>query len=577
MADPTRAPGRRLLRELFRRRRRVIVTGLLCGLAAQLGYLATPALVQRAVDDGLEAGAPGRTAGWALAVVGLALIVLAGGATGERLTRHAANATALDLRERLLARAGAADGAVTARIDRGDLASRAERDVLAVADWVDKLTYWTLALSTIVVVVPAVATLHPRLLVVTAIMAPLVVVTQLIFPPRFAAAAERLAGAHARRAGAVEELLSAAGAVRGLGGTGRLVRRHADASGEVTVHTLAVARVAAWWASVPPSVPRLAIAAGLAAGGLAVLDGGLSIGGLIAYTSWMTMLTIALSFLVLLVSNRREAEVSGTRIAEVLDMPLPGPGGAHPTGGHRHSPSPIGPASSGPALTAVLPERGELVLDELSARTGSGGEPTAPLRLTASPGELVVVRGPVGSGKSSLLRAVARLDEPAAGTVRFGGADVAQADRADWWARIGYVPQRPLVLSGTVADNVRLGREARDDEVAWACRVAGADGYVRALPAGYETAVGERGTTLSGGQVQRLALARALLGRPRVLLLDDVTSAVDVGTERAILDRLRTELPDTAIVAVSHRAQVSERADRVIDLRVPVTAGSNDG
>ena len=599
MADHTRAPGRRLLRELFRRRRRVLVTGLLCALAGQLGYLATPALVQRAVDDGLEAGAPGRTAGWALAVVGVAVVVLAGGALGERLTRHAANATALDLRERLLARAGAADGAVTARFDRGDLASRAERDVLAVADWVDKLTYWTLALSTIVVVIPAVATLHPRLLVVTAIMAPLVVVTQLIFPPRYAAAAERLAGAHARRAGAVEELLSAAGAVRGLGGTGRLVRRHGAASGEVTVHTLAVARIAAWWASVPPSVPRLAIAAGLATGGLAVLDGGLSIGGLIAYTSWMTMLTIALSFLVLLVSNRREAEVSGTRIAEVLDVDraggvgvaLPGPGGAHPTGGHRHTPphdvpgrpgalgapgSPGGPGSPrGPAV--VLPERGELVLDDLAARTGGGGAPTPPLRLTAAPGELVVLQGPVGSGKSSLLRVVARLDEPAGGAVRFGGADIAAVDRTRWWARIGYVPQRPLVFTGTVADNVRLGREATGDEVAWACRVAGAAGFVGALPAGYETAVGERGTTLSGGQVQRLALARALLGRPSVLLLDDVTSAVDVGTERAILDRLRSELPDTAIVAVSHRTQLRERADRVVDLLAPATAGSLDG
>ncbi|SDT10752.1 ABC transporter ATP-binding protein [Jiangella sp. DSM 45060] len=602
-AEQTRAPGRRLLREVFRRRRRALVTGLLCALAGQLGYLATPALVQRAVDDGLEAGAPGRTAGWALAVAGLALVVLAGGALGERLTRHAANATAQDLRERLLARAGDADGAVTARFDRGDLASRAERDVLAVADWVDKLTYWTLALSTIVVVVPAVATLHPRLLIVTAVMAPLVVVTQLIFPPRYAAAAERLAGAHSRRSGAVEELLSAAGAVRGLGGTGRLVRRHAAASGEVTVHTLALARLAAWWASVPPSVPRLAIAAGLLTGGLAVLDGGLSIGGLIAYTSWMTMLTIALSFLVLLVSNRREAEVSGTRIAEVLGtggpaalgglgaasgldasgsaevgMTRPSREGAHPTGGHRHTPPTTDDAAAPvPGGPAVLPERGELLLDDLAARTGGGGEPTPPLRLTAAPGELVVLRGPVGSGKSSLLRVVARLDEPAAGSIRYGGVDVAGAERTEWWSRIGYVPQRPLVLTGTVADNIRLGRDASDDEVAWAGRIAGADGFVRALPAGYETAVGERGTTLSGGQVQRLALARALLGRPRVLLLDDVTSAIDVGTERAILDRLRAELPGTAIVAVSHRTQLRDRADRVVDLRVPATAGSIDG
>ncbi|MBB5791226.1 ATP-binding cassette subfamily B protein [Jiangella mangrovi] len=538
--------------------------------------------MQRAVDDGLDAGEPGRAAGWAAAVVATALVVLVGGLLGERLTRHAANATAQDLRERLLDRAGAADGAVAARFDRGDLASRAERDVAAVADWVDKLTYWTLAIGTILVVVPAMATLHPRLLVVTAVMAPLVVLTQLIFPSRYGAAAERVAGAHAQRAGAVEELLSALGAVRGLGGTGRLVRRHADASAEVSRQTLALARIAAWWAAVPPSVPRLAIAAGLAAGGLAVLDGDLSIGGLIAYTSWMTMLTIALSFLVLLVSNRRDAEVSGTRIAAVLDVevevdvPRPVREGPHPTGGHRQPPEPSGNAHP-PDVPSVLPDRGELWLIDLSARTGADGAPTPPLRLTAAPGELVVLRGPVGSGKSSLLRVVAGLDAPAAGTVCFGGVDLALAGREEWWARLGYVPQRPLVLTGTVLDNVRLGRDAGDDEVAWACAVAGADGFVGELPGGYETAVGERGTTLSGGQVQRLALARAVLGRPKVLLLDDVTSAIDVVTERAILDRLRADLPETAIVAVSHRSQIRERADRVVDLLEPVTAGRADG
>lgn len=130
------------------------------------------------------------------------------------------------------------------------------------------------------------------------------------------------------------------------------------------------------------------------------------------------------------------------------------------------------------------------------------------------PGELVAVTGPTGSGKTTLLRILAGLLPPGTGTVRFGGRPLEEADTAEVHARLGYVPQRPVTVSGTLADNLRLGSAHTDDELRSACRTAALDDYLDSAPDGLDTLVGERGSTLSGGQLQRLALARAVLRKP---------------------------------------------------------------
>ncbi|MGX7828410.1 ABC transporter ATP-binding protein [Actinokineospora sp. 24-640] len=530
------------LRRLLLHERVAIGVGVAASGVQQAAVLALPWCVQHGLDEGITPGDGARTALWAGIATGVSVVMVVAALVGTWWSNLAANRIAHRLRADLLAAVAGLDR--SAPFGHGDLAMRATRDVEAVTTWVQGLARWARVLVTIVAVIPAVALLDPMLLVVLVVSIPLLGLVNAQFPGRYHRASERLSAAHGDRADAVEDLLSASAAVRGLGGEQVLVRRHHAVSAHVTRHTLGVARIAAWWVSAPPAVLRAAIAVGLAVGGFAAIDGRITVGGLVAFISWMTTLTVAVSVLVDLLVNRGQARVAAGRVAEVLDAVAPS--------------SPV-----------VLPETGTLAGTGLTVvrddRTVLG-----PLDIAVAPGEFVAVTGPTGSGKSALVRLLCGVDAPTTGTVTFGGVDLAAADP---WPRVGLVPQRPLVLSGSIADNLALDGGADPAAMAEVCRVAALDDYLAALPDGLDTAVGERGTTLSGGQVQRLALARGLLARPAVLLLDDVTSAVDVETERLILARLREHAPDTAIVFVSHRPAVLAAADRIVELGVGVVVG----
>jgi ATP-binding cassette subfamily B protein len=180
-----------------------------------------------------------------------------------------------------------------------------------------------------------------------------------------------------------------------------------------------------------------------------------------------------------------------------------------------------------------------------------------------APGELVAIVGPTGAGKSTLGALLARLWEPPPGTVFVGGRDVTTAPLAAVRATIGWLPQEAFLFSRSIHDNVALGR-ADDAAVSAAAREAAVDDEVAAFSEGYATVVGERGLTVSGGQRQRLALARALVGRPRILVLDDVFASVDTATEDAIVKTLRGS--ERTVLVMTHRLRVAQVADRVVVL-----------
>ncbi|MGW2548316.1 ABC transporter ATP-binding protein, partial [Kitasatospora sp. NPDC001574] len=329
-----------------------------------------------------------------------------------------------------------------------------------------------------------------------------------------------------------------------------LVHRHHGASAEVTERTVIAARIEASWAAVGPFVPRLAVAAGVGFGGLAVLDGRLTIGGLTAFTSWMAIVTLATRVLVDRLLERGQADVAAARIDEALSI--------RPV---------VAEPPAGKALD--LPEHGTLAFTGVTA-VRDGRTVLGPVDLTVRHGEFVAVSGATGSGKSTLLRLAVRLDDPDGGTVAYGGTDLREARLDQVRERISYVAQRPVLLSGTVADNLRLGRDIDPETLYEACRTAGIHDQLTAMPDGYETELGEGGTALSGGQVQRLAIARALLGDPAVLLLDDSTSALDTTTEKIVLDRLRTWAgQDRTVLFATHRTAVLDTADRVVTLESP--------
>ncbi|MER5727614.1 thiol reductant ABC exporter subunit CydD [Streptomyces sp. NPDC002138] len=240
-----------------------------------------------------------------------------------------------------------------------------------------------------------------------------------------------------------------------------------------------------------------------------------------------------------------EGLAAAEEIFEVLETPVTGAGGT---------------TAVPPAARAGLSFEGVAVRYEGRAESSPG-----PVSLTVAPGECVALTGPSGVGKSTLLQVLLGFVAPTEGRVLIGGVDLAELSLEQWRERIAWVPQRPHLFAGTIAENVRLARpQASDEEVARALRDAGAEEFVAALPGGARTPLGEGGTGLSAGQRQRLALARAFLADRPVLLLDEPTAALDGQTEAAVVDAVRRLAAGRTVLLVVHRPALLAVADRVV-------------
>jgi ATP-binding cassette subfamily C protein CydD len=187
--------------------------------------------------------------------------------------------------------------------------------------------------------------------------------------------------------------------------------------------------------------------------------------------------------------------------------------------------------------------------------------------LVLEPGETVALTGPSGAGKSTVAALLLLLAEPTAGRVTAGDVDLARCDPAAWRAQVAWVPQRPTIFRGTVADNIRLGDGAAED---WAVRkaavLAGADGFVRELLDGYGTVIGDGGRTLSAGEVRRVALARAFLRGAPLVILDEPTADLDPGSAELVGEAVERLLEGRTVLLITHRAELEARADRVVRL-----------
>jgi ABC-type multidrug transport system fused ATPase/permease subunit len=183
--------------------------------------------------------------------------------------------------------------------------------------------------------------------------------------------------------------------------------------------------------------------------------------------------------------------------------------------------------------------------------------------LDIAAGEVVALVGPTGCGKTTLCELLAGLDRPDSGVVRVGGIDLTEVTRDELRSSVALVFQESFLFADTIRNNIVIGTDASETSLQWAASIAQIGRFVDGLPAGYDTSIGERGVTISGGQRQRIALARALIRRPRFLLLDDATSAVDATVEARILHGLRAELDMTTLI-VAHRVSTIALADRVL-------------
>lgn len=292
------------------------------------------------------------------------------------------------------------------------------------------------------------------------------------------------------------------------------------------------------------ALPALGTVALLAIGSWRVSTGAVTEGNLIQFIALFNLLAWPMRFIGWILSELPRAVVSYARLEQVFSEPITVPPAASPVT------IPAGPLDA--RFDAVTyGYAGMRVLDEVS------------LRIAAD--ESVAIVGPTGVGKSTLAQLLVRLDDPDAGEVLVGGVNLRHAEAKSLRDATAIVFQESFLFAATVGDNIALDTGADRDAVERAAQVAQADRFIRELPHGYDTVVGERGHTLSGGQRQRVALARALVRHPRLLILDDATSAVDPTVEARILAGLRRELR-TTLVVVAYRLSTIRLADRVVFL-----------
>jgi ATP-binding cassette, subfamily B, multidrug efflux pump len=285
-------------------------------------------------------------------------------------------------------------------------------------------------------------------------------------------------------------------------------------------------------------------------GGLQVIGGSLLIGELIAFNTYLGFLLFPILTIGFLAASISRAGASSQRIFEILDAPLE--------------------VTDPPGAEPLPPISCRVEFDDVHFRyPGSEKEILRGISFAVEPGQTAAILGTTGSGKSTLVNLIPRFYDVTGGAVKLDGHDVRDVTLSSLRSQIGIVLQQTLLFSGPVRENIAYGRpEATQEEIEAAARAAQADEFIRTLPRGYDTAVGERGIGLSGGQRQRVAIARALLVNPRLLILDDSTSAVDAQTEAAIqesLDRLMRDESRTVFV-IAQRVSTVRDANLILVL-----------
>lgn len=300
------------------------------------------------------------------------------------------------------------------------------------------------------------------------------------------------------------------------------------------------------------SASAVGTAAVMLFGGFRALEGHITVGDLYVFLAYLTALYGPLESLAYLSSGYAEAKGKARRVVEVLDAeqrladpPVP-----------RSLPAPSGGRARAVTFENVhfAYEPGQAVLQKII--------------LSIEAGSRVALVGATGAGKSTLAALVPRFIDPTEGTVRIDGVDLRDLPRATVRSQVAWLPQEPTLLPVSIADNIAFGRPAATrEEVIAAAEAAGADAFIRRLPEGYDTAIGERGATLSGGEAQRLAIARALLKDAPILILDEPTASLDAATETKVMEAIERLAQGRTTIIIAHRLSTIRRSDRIVVLQ----------
>lgn len=530
---------------MLREQRRALLTGVTIGLLWSLGKVMVPKLTSLAVDRAILG--TGSLLFWSMLIFLAAVIAGVFTAWRRWIAFRESRLTETTLREQIFAHILRLHVAYHDHTQTGQLMSRASSDLLQIQGFVVMIPITASNLAMVVGVVAILVVQQPMLALIALAPLPFLNVLATRFSRTIHPAVLAVQQEQAQLATVVEESVSGVRVIKGFGAhavTAARLRKEAD---DIRAVSLDAARVRSAFLPALDLLPNLGLLAVLAVGGHRVLNGDMTRGQMLEFMQYIGLLIFPLRNLGMTVAFGQRAAAALLRVNEVLsrvpevqDAPQPR---ALP-GGDR---------------------KGAVEFDHVDFAYHEQAPVLRDFHLRIPAGASVAVVGGTGSGKSTLARLLIRFYDVEGGAIRLDGIDVRDLTLADLRREVAVVFEDTFLFHDTVAANIAFSRpDAPRHDIESAARLAGAHDFVLELPDGYETVIGERGYSLSGGQRQRVALARAIVADPRVLILDDATSAVDPSKEHEIREAMRTVMQGRTTIVIAHRPGTIALADTVV-------------
>ena len=548
--DATTKEGWRLLRATLKQQKRGLTAGIAVGLLWTVGKIAVPQLTRFAIDRGIERG--GSLLSWTLLI--LAAAVIAGFFSGFRrfFAFRESRLTETILREKLFAHLQGLHVGFHDRTQTGQLMSRASSDLQQIQGFVVMIP---ITISNVGMIIGAVIILiatDPTLAIFALAPLPFVNIAFRRFSDRIHETVLKVQQEQAQLANVVEETVSGVRVIKGFGAELVQARKLEKEADDIQAVSLQASRIRSRFLPAIDLLPTLGLIAVLGVGGHRVMNGDMSVGELVAFNAYLTLLVWPLRNIGMTVAMGQRAASALLRVHEILSEES---------------------IITDPKSPVVLPKSalaqpvGAVSFKDVSFSYEVGHTAVrvlGGLTLDIAPGESLAIVGATGSGKSTITRLLLRFYDPQSGLITLDGVDLRALRLRDLRSSIGVVFEDTLLFHDTVSANIAFAKPDVDFSVVRnAAKLASAHEFIRQLPDGYDTLIGERGYSLSGGQRQRIAIARAIVADPRVLVLDDATSAVDPTKEHEIRDALATVMRGRTTLVIAHRPATIELADRV--------------